>query len=159
MRKSLLKLKVQTHWSWILLVAYFGLSIMDIRLGILGFLCMLAPIFQGFRGRGRIHCSHYCPRGAFFGRFIPELGKKRYLPVKLRSNKSKYIILGVMMTSFAFSMLSSGGTLEGIGRGMLRMMGSSLLAGIGLGMFYIPRAWCQICPMKTATKEVEKRRS
>ena len=157
MRKVLLKLKVQTHWSWILLLAYFGLSIIDIRLGILGFLCMLAPIFQGIRGRGRVHCSHYCPRGSFFDRFIPQLGKKRYLPAKVRSSRSKYIILGVMVTSFTFSILRSGGTLEGLGMGLLRMMASSLIAGTILGMFYIPRAWCQICPMKTATREVERR--
>ncbi len=83
------KRKSHMKWSWIIMISFIVLSILDIRFGFLGFLCITVPLYHAIRGRGKIHCSHYCPRGSLLGNFLKHISLDNNMPSYLRSKKSK----------------------------------------------------------------------
>ena len=80
MKKILVKKKSHMEWSWILMVIFFVLSIVNIYFGILGLFCMLTPFIYTFKGHGKLHCSHYCPRGSLFGKYLQKISINKPLP-------------------------------------------------------------------------------
>lgn len=150
------KFKSQQHWTWILIVSFFILGIIDIRFGVLGFLCMLAPIYHALRGRGKVHCSKFCPRGSFLGKFLSKISFNNALPKFMKTKAFKTLVLLQMMIMFTISMASSNFELAKIGYALLRLMSVSFIVGIVLGIFFKPRSWCQICPMGYGTELISK---
>lgn len=151
MKKELLKRKVHTQWTWVLILLFFALSILNVYFGLLGLICMTFPMYHALRGRGKIHCSHYCPRGAILGKFLPNFTFNNTLPIFMRKKSFKSLLLLVMMLMFTFAIYEAGGALEKIAFAITRLMFSSFIVGIILGVFFKPRAWCQVCPMGTGT--------
>lgn len=152
-----MKFKSHQKWSWILIVIFFALSILNIYFGFLGILCMTIPIYHALRGRGKVHCSHYCPRGSFLGKFLEKISLQKKLPDSLRTSKFKNIVLIFMISMFTLSLILSNGEMEKIAMSIIRLMFASFVLGIILGIFYKPRAWCQICPMGHATSIIAKK--
>lgn len=143
--------KSHMKWSWIIIVSFFVLSIIDFRFGILGIVCMTAPIYHALRGRGKIHCSHYCPRGSFLGKFLQRISFNNTVPKWMRSKLAKHILLGLMVTLLTISMIHSKGNFSMIAFSLFRFMGASFIVGIIMGVIFKPRSWCQVCPMGHAT--------
>ncbi|TCK93270.1 hypothetical protein EDC19_1461 [Natranaerovirga hydrolytica] len=149
--------KFRNHqgWSWILIIAFFVLSIFDFRFGILGLLCMAAPLYHALRGRGKLHCSKYCPRGSFLGRFMQYVSLNHTLPKFMRTRKFKHLLLIYMISMFTFSIIYTGIHTEFAFRELsfvvFRFMGVSFIVGILFGIFFKPRSWCQVCPMGHGT--------
>lgn len=141
------KAKSLMEWSWIFILLFFGLSFTDIRFAYLGFLCMIAPIAFAVSGKGRIHCSHYCPRGSLFGRFLSYLSMKNSLPSFMATKWFKYTLLVAMFTSFGFCFYQLGLGIENVASAVFNMMLRSSLIGIIIGIVFMPRSWCKICPM------------
>ncbi len=141
--------KTRSHqtWSWIIIVAFFIVGFIDIRFGILGFVCMGAPIYHALRGEGKIHCSKHCPRGSFLGKFMERLSLNRPLPKFISTRKAKSILLALMMVVFSISMIHTGFVFEKMAFALLRFMGMSFAIGILMGVFFKPRSWCVVCPM------------
>lgn len=150
-----MKKKSHMSWSWTIIVTFFVLSIYDFRFGVLGFVCMGMPIYHALRGRGKIHCSHYCPRGSFLGRFLQKISLQKNLPAFMRTKKFKNGLLTAMMLVFSFSMYHTGGDPMKIAFSVFRFMGISFILGIVLGIFFKPRSWCVVCPMGHATALVK----
>ncbi len=148
--------KSHMKWSWIIIVSFFVLSILDFRFGILGIACMTAPIYQALRGRGKIHCSHYCPRGSFLGKFLNKVSFNNTVPKWMRSNRAKHILLGLMLTLLTISIIHSKGDFSMIAFSLFRFMGASFVVGILMGIVFRPRSWCQVCPMGHATGMIRK---
>lgn len=134
-------------WSWIFLVGFFLLSFVDIRFALAGFACMAAPVGIALAGRGKRHCSHYCPRGAFFGKFIPLVSLKKTLPGFMNRKWFKHVLLVMMFSTFGALIFNLGWGAESIGRAIFLMMSRSFLLGALIGVVYSPRSWCRICPM------------
>ncbi len=147
MKQSSTRKKSQQHWTWILIITFFVLGILDTRFGILGVVCMGAPILHALRGEGKIHCSKYCPRGSFLGRFLEKISMNRQLPAYMRTKKAKHILLIVMLTVFSISLYHTGFVFEKMAFAFLRFMGISFVVGILMGIFFKPRSWCLVCPM------------
>lgn len=148
------KQKSHLSWSWIFMVLFILLSIVDIRFGLLGFLCIGTPIFHAVRGRGKIHCSKYCPRGSLLGKFLQRISMEQNLPKAMRSKNVKNLLLALMMTMFAISLFhafKSPNVIMAVGFGVFRLMMASLALGVIMGIVYKPRSWCQVCPMGYAT--------
>lgn len=141
------KKKNHQKYSWIIIVSFFILGILDIRFGILGFLCMAAPIYHALKGEGKRHCSKYCPRGSFLGVFLKKISMNNTLPPKFRTRKVKNIMLSIMIGMLLFSMIHSGFVFESMAFALLRFMFMSFIVGILMGIFFKPRSWCQVCPM------------
>lgn len=154
------KIKSHQGWSYIIIIAFFILGIINIRFGILGIVCMGAPLYHAFKGRGKIHCSKYCPRGSFLGKFLSKLSLGHTLPKWLRTKKAKTIILLIMMTVFSsvltFAIISHGFHFVVISKVFYRFMLMSFIVGIVTGIIYKPRSWCQICPMGHGSELISK---
>ena len=139
--KSILK------WSWILIIGFFALSLFDTRFALAGFLCMAAPVGFALAGRGKIHCSHYCPRGSFFGRFLPLVSMNRKLPSFMNTKWFKHGLLIFMFSAFGMCLYRMGWGYKSVGRAVFNMMLRSFLVGALIGIVYMPRSWCKVCPM------------
>lgn len=155
MKKVLLSKKSHMEWSWLLIISFFILSIVNIYFGILGMVCMTAPLYHAFKGHGKLHCSHYCPRGSVFGKYLPYISTNKPLPLWMREKWFKNLLLFTMLILFSFSMYHSGGNFKKISFGLFRLMLSSFVVGTLLGVFFKPRAWCQVCPMGHGTSMID----
>ncbi len=144
-RKSYLK------WSWVFMVLFIVLSILDIRFGLLGIICMTVPLYHALRGRGKIHCSHYCPRGSLLGNFLKHISLGNNLPHYMKRKTVKNALLTFMVVMFSISLVRAGLNVERIAFAVFRMMMASLAVGVIMGVVFKPRSWCQICPMGHAT--------
>lgn len=159
-KSSTKKRKSHMGWSWIIIITFFVLGILDIRFGILGMVCMGAPLYHALRGRGKIHCSKYCPRGSFLGKFLSKISLGHTLPSWLRTPKAKNILLALMMTVFvsvmSYAILSHGFHFAVIAKVFYRFMLMSFIVGIVIGVFFKPRSWCQVCPMGHGTSLIKQ---
>ncbi len=149
------KKKSHQNWSWLLMVSFILLSILDFRFGLFGVLCMTMPMYHAIKGRGKIHCSHYCPRGSILGKFLKEISFNNTLPAPIRKHGKK-VLLTIMITLFSFSMYHAGPNIYKIGFALFRFMTASLALGIIMGVVFKPRSWCQVCPMGYATELISK---
>lgn len=151
-----MKNKSHMKWSWIFMVLFLTLSIVDFRFGILGFICMGAPIYHALRGRGKIHCSKYCPRGSLLGVFLKNLSLNRTMPRFMLKKWFKNGLLILMLSVFSFAMYHTGGDPSKIAFAMFRFMTTSLILGILMGIVFKPRSWCAVCPMGHGTVLIDK---
>lgn len=142
-----MKKKTHMNWSWIFMILFLTLSIYDFKFGILGFICMGAPIYHAIKGDGKIHCQKYCPRGSLLGKFLESISLKKNHPKFMTTKKFKNFMLILMMSVFTVSMIHTGGEFKKIAFAMFRFMSVSMLLGIIMGVIYRPRTWCVICPM------------
>ncbi|WP_066507098.1 4Fe-4S ferredoxin [Abyssisolibacter fermentans] len=150
------KRKSHMSWSWIFIVSFFVLSILDFRFGILGFICMGMPMYHAIKGRGKIHCSHYCPRGSFLGKFLQKISLNNNMPSWMRSKAAKNSLLVLMITMFTISMIHSYGSFSKIAFSLFRFMGVSFIVGILMGVIFKPRSWCIVCPMGHGANLIKK---
>lgn len=146
-------------WSWVFIVAFFSLGIIDIRFGILGLLCMSIPIYLALRGGGKVHCSKYCPRGSMLGNFLGRISLNNSLPKYINNKKVKNIMLAWMILMFSISLFMANGDFTKTAQAIFRMMAMSTTVGIVMGVIFKPRSWCVICPMGYATGLIEKSQS
>jgi len=150
-RSSLLKIKSIQSWSWVFLVSYFILAQFNGYFGILGFFCIFMPFYFVIKYRSKVHCSHFCPRGSFLGKFLTKISLNNNLPSWMRTPFFKNLLLTMMILSFSFSLYNARGSYIELFSALTKMMFNSLFLGVVLGIFYKPRAWCQICPMSTGS--------
>ncbi len=143
------------EWSWVLMVIFFILGVYNFIFGLLGFACMFTPMIHAMRGEGKIHCSHYCPRGSLLGKFLEKFSANRPLPGVIRKKWFKNALLGLMITMLTLALIHSHGDIHKIGFALLRFMTLSFAVGVAMGLFFKPRSWCQICPMATATQMID----
>ena len=133
--------KSQLHWTWILIIAFFALSFYSFYFGIAAVVCMMMPLYFSIKGKGKVNCSHYCPRGSFLGKFLPKFSFNLTLPAFFR------VVMVV-------SLISSGGNPEKIGFMFFRMVMITTIAGVIMGVVFTPRSWCQVCPMGHASGQI-----
>jgi hypothetical protein len=150
--------KSHQSWSWIIMLSFILLSILDIKFGLLGIICMTMPMYHAIRGRGKIHCSHYCPRGSILQKFLKQISFKNALPLPIRKHGKK-ALLTIMISLFSFSMYHAGPNIYRIGFALFRFMTASLALGVIMGIIFKPRSWCQVCPMGYATELLVKSKS
>jgi len=156
--------KSHLSWSWVLMILFITLSIVDIRFGLLGFLCIGTPIYHALRGRGKIHCSKYCPRGSLLGKFLQEISLENNMPKSLKTKIVKNGLLLLMAIMFGISLyhaFHAPNIVKAIGFGVFRLMMSSLVLGLVMGIIFKPRSWCQVCPMGYGTaliKEIKEQK-
>lgn len=157
-----MKIKSHMSWSWVIIVSFFVLGVLDIRFGILGLVCMGAPLYHALKGHGKKHCAYYCPRGSFLGKFLEHISLKRPLPKFMTTRAFKNALLVLMLSVFTFAVIHSGGDFRKLAMAFFRFMGMSFIVGILLGVLFKPRSWCVVCPMGHGTqiiKEIQTERS
>lgn len=132
--------------TWGLMIIFFGLSIYDVRFGVLGFLCM--GIAMGFAFSGSKEYCKVCPRSSLLTK-LKKISRDKVAPKWILKKWVKYFILTYMMVMVIFGLVTAEKTLIGIGSVMFRVLGVSSLVAVILGIFYKPNTWCTICPITT----------
>lgn len=117
------------------------------------------PLYHALLGNGKIHCSHYCPRGSLLQKFLAKISLYNNIPKWMRTNLFKNILLTAMIIMLSISMFHAnhnGFNLLKTGFALFRFMAASSIVSIILGIFFKPRSWCQICPMGHSTGLIDK---
>ncbi len=156
MEEKEMKNKSHMKWAWAIMIAFLTLGIFDFRFGVLGFACMGAPMYHALRGRGKVHCAKYCPRGSLLGRLLENVSMQNKLPKFMTKKNFKHGLLAVMLIVFSISMYHAGWNFYKIAFSMFRFMTMSLAIGIIMGIVFKPRSWCTVCPMGTGTGLIQK---
>jgi len=118
---------------------------------LLGFavaLLLLVAIVMNFR-RHRSFCSKVCPRGRALDFALQHVSRRQPLPAFLRTLGSRRILCGFMMFCVIGSSVRLYSNIPALGAFFWSLCIISLSAGVVLGIFYKPRAWCAVCPMGT----------
>lgn len=142
--------------TWPIIIAFFSLTLIDPLFGWAGLICMAFPLILALTGRGKRHCSHYCPRGSFLGKFLPQISLDLHFPRWMDSKIFKTAILIWMFGIFGISLFFAGTDLTRIAQAITRIMFGSFIIGIIIGLLFKPRSWCKICPMGTASGLISK---
>lgn len=133
-------------------------SLFDMRLGSIAIICMLAPIMISILGKGRYWCGNYCPRGNFYDHIVSKISPNRRVPKFLKSMGFRVFMIVLIMTNFGIGIYKNWGDLYGIGFVFYKIIVITSLVGIGLGVIYNQRTWCNFCPMGTIASLIAKGR-
>ena len=144
-------------WSWIFLVIFFVLSIIDFRFGVAAVICMVTPIYFAIIGEGRKGCNSYCPRGSFLSK-LKYISLRKSAPKWILSEKFKVMVLTFMFSAFGIGLYFSGGDLLKIGLVFLRLVAISTIFSFILGILYKERTWCAICPMGNIAGKISSKK-
>ncbi len=139
---------------FVFFIAIGGIFVPELGLALAGL--MAAAIVMTLR-KPRSFCSTLCPRGKALGFIMRGNKRRRALPKLLLSIQFRRLLCGAMMFCVIGNLARSGGTLPAVGLVFWVLCVLSLSAGLILGFFFKPRAWCAICPMGTLQDTISRR--
>ena len=151
-------LKVWKKYSFILLIAFALLGLIDLRFAAAAGICMVAPIIVSIF-KGRFWCGNLCPRGNFYDNVVSKFSNKRKVPKILKSYYFRTVVIILMMTMFTLGIKQNWGNIYGVGMVFYRMIIVTTIIGIVLSLFYNHRTWCSFCPMGTIASIISKIRT
>ncbi|WP_084413270.1 4Fe-4S binding protein [Desulfovirgula thermocuniculi] len=142
------KRRVRQYLTWpvLLLVAVLGWFYPWLGFLLLG--CMAGAVGVALF-RGRAWCDWMCPRGAFYDLFVAPVSLKRGIPGVLRATPVRAFMLALIFAVIGVQWYLAWGDAAAMGLALVRVLAVTTVAGIILGLFLHPRAWCHICPMGT----------
>ena len=116
---------------------------------LLGFIVLgLITIFMVITSkRGRFYCGWLCPMGAFHERFLSLVSFKRGIWPIFKSSWFRWLLFIVMMSFMFYRLYMAWGDAKEVGAVFRMMWIISTGLAIGLGLYFIPRTWCAVCPM------------
>ncbi|OAT85223.1 4Fe-4S binding protein [Desulfotomaculum copahuensis] len=117
-------------------------------LGFLLLVCMAGSIGMSVY-RGRAWCNWMCPRGAFYDLLVRPLSRNKPVPAVLRSRGVRLFMIGMIAAMISTQWYLAHGNPAAMGLALVRLLTITTVAGIILGIFIHPRAWCHICPVGT----------
>ena len=150
--------KMLTLWkrySFLALIAFVILGLFDFRIAIAAVVCMVAPIIVSLF-KGRFWCGNLCPRGSFYDNVVSKFSNNKKVPMLLKSNVFRAIMVVFMMSMFAIGIHKNWGDLYGIGLVFYRIIVVTTIVGIILSLFYNQRTWCHFCPMGTIASVISR---
>ncbi|MBK1812173.1 4Fe-4S binding protein [Clostridium sp. YIM B02505] len=148
-------LKLWKKYSFIILIGFIVLGLIDLRFAIAAIICMIAPIIISIF-KGRFWCGNLCPRGSFYDNVVSKFSGKRKPPKLFKSYYFKAIVLTIMMAVFIPGVYKNWGDLYGIGMVFYRLIVVTTIIGVVLSLIYNHRTWCSFCPMGTLASIVSK---
>jgi len=99
--------------------------------------------------RGRLWCSHLCPRGAFLDLVLAKLSLGGKIPKTFLKVKFRWLIFWVFMVFFIVQLIIAKKDIFSLGFVFVRLCLVTTLIAIFLGIPFKSRVWCAICPMGT----------
>ncbi|KZL92656.1 4Fe-4S binding protein [Clostridium magnum] len=142
-------------YSFILLIAFVLIGLIDLRFAVVAVVCMVAPIIVSVF-RGRFWCGNLCPRGNFYDNVVSKFSRKRKVPKLLKSNYFRIALIIFMLSMFTLGVKQNWGNLYGIGMVFYRMIVVTTIIGIVLSLFYNERTWCNFCPIGSIAVFISK---
>jgi polyferredoxin len=138
--------ELSKKYSYVLLLVFIVVSLLDFRIGMVAIVCMVAPIVVSIF-RGRFWCGNLCPRGNFYDNVVSKFSKKKIVPKLLKSVYFRVFVVLFMFTMFGLGIKKNCGNPEEIGLVFYRIIVVTTLIGVALSLFYNNRTWCHFCPM------------
>ena len=135
-------------------VAIGGIFIPEIGLVLAAL--MAAAIVMTLR-KPRSFCSTVCPRGKALGFVMRGPSRRKALPRFMLSIQFRRLLCGSTMFCVIGSLVRTGGDIHRVGSVFWGLCALSLSAGLALGYFFKPRAWCAVCPMGTLQDTISRR--
>ena len=105
----------------------------------------------------RSFCSGVCPRGKALGFIMQKNTKRKALPTFMRSTGFRRLLCGSTMVCVIGNLARVRGSIHNVGSVFWVLCVISLSAGLVLGFFFKPRAWCSVCPMGTLQDTISRR--
>lgn len=127
----------------------------------LGFIvpvAMLAGMVGGLF-RGRWVCGWLCPRGGFFERVMGRLSLHLGVPRWMRHYALRWALFGGLMGFMVYRLSLHPGSAEHWGSVFVFMCTLTTAIGLLLGILFMPRAWCAVCPVGTFASSVGGRKA
>ena len=150
-------LNLWKKYSFILLIGFVFLGLIDLKFALAAVVCMIAPVVVSIF-KGRFWCGNLCPRGNFYDNIVSKFSNKKNPPKFLKSYYFRAVVLIIMMTMFTLGIKENWGNPYGIGMVFYRIIVVTTIIGIILSLFYNHRTWCNFCPMGTLASIVSKLR-
>jgi ferredoxin-type protein NapH len=135
------------RYSYILLLLFVIVGLVDFRLAIVAAICMVGPIVLALLKGNRGWCGNFCPRGNFYDNIVSKFSNNKKTPSFLKGKPFRMLITMFMLMFFSISIMRNRGDLYCIGMIFYRMIVMTTLLGIVLSLFYNSRIWCNFCPM------------
>lgn len=150
------KRKSPMEWTWIFAIIFFVLGLWDIRLSLLALACMVAPLAQVIRGKGKVHCQLHCPRGSFYHKWVGAISMNGNIPEFMKTHWFKRMIMVIMFSLFGIGIIQANGDAALMGYALYRLIVISTIVGSIMGVFFKPRTWCTVCPMGYSSTLLDK---
>lgn len=151
-------LKLWKKYSYLLLIIFLIIGLLDFRIGLVAITCMIAPIIVALF-KGRFWCGNLCPRGNFYDNLVSKFSNKKKVPPFLKSVYFRILVTAVMLTVFTTGMVKNWGNLYAMGFVVYRLITVTTIIGLVLSLFYNERTWCNFCPMGSIAALVSKLRN
>lgn len=145
------------QYSFLLLLAFLFLSLLDLRFALAAIICMAAPPLLAI-SRGRYWCGNLCPRGSFYDNLMSKISKKNKIPKFFKSKILRAIMVIFLLSMFFIGVIQNWGNPYGIGMVFYRIILITTVVGVILSLLINHRTWCQICPMGTLSALISKHR-
>lgn len=131
-------------YSFLILIFFLLVILIDLRLIFFALICMIAPIVIASLGFGRLWCKYLCPRGSLYEKIHT---KKRHIPIFFKSLYLKIVVLFLIFYMFGMGIYKHYGDIFSIGKVYYNIIFITTVVGISLGLLFHPRTWCVFCPM------------
>lgn len=122
-------LKLWKKYSFVLLIAFVLLGLLDLRFAVAAVICMVAPVIVSIF-KGRFWCGNLCPRGNFYDNVVSKFSNKKKAPKFLKSYYFRSLVIIFMMTMFTLGIKKNWGNLYGIGMVFYRIIVVTTIIGI-----------------------------
>ncbi|MBC9784077.1 4Fe-4S binding protein [Heliobacterium chlorum] len=129
-----------------ILIGFVGLGFFYPMIGYTAIICMAAPWIVAY-WKGRQWCGNFCPRGAFYNRFIAPISRNQPIPKWVRTPATRIAVMIGLFSFFGYRLYAAHGDIAKIGFAFVLMVAMTTVIGIVLGILYSPRTWCAVCPM------------
>jgi len=139
---------------FVFVVAVGGIFVPEIGL-ILAALMVTAIVMTLIKPRS--FCSRVCPRGKALGFIMRKPSRRKALPTFVLSAGFRRLLCGSTMFCVIGSLVRTGGNVHSVGIVFWGLCALSLSAGLVMGFFFKPRAWCAVCPMGTLQDTISRR--
>jgi len=99
--------------------------------------------------KGRYFCGTFCPRGAFYDRFVVYFSPKRSIPKFFRSMKFRIFIILLFSASLIIQLHHNFFSINHWAQVFWTLCFLTTAFGIALALLIHPRTWCAFCPVGT----------
>ncbi|SHO48005.1 4Fe-4S binding domain-containing protein [Desulfopila aestuarii DSM 18488] len=99
--------------------------------------------------RGRFYCGWICAMGAFHERILSRFSMKKPILPFFKAGWLRWLLFMIMMGILGIRLVQAGDDPARIGAAFVLMWTISTVLAIAIGLIWMPRSWCTICPMAT----------
>ena len=124
----------------------------------LGYLVLGAILFMLTLAifKARFWCWNFCPRGSYLDLWLSKISCNKAMPRVFTKSWFRWAIFVLIMGSFMFQIIRTGGSIRIIGLVFVIMCAVSTVIATILGIITKHRAWCMICPMGLLQEKIGK---